>query len=186
MGITQAQCTLDEFLRLPETKPASEYHHGRITRKVSPRGQHSRQQGVWVTKLGSLPEASRTGLVFPELRCTFAGRSIVPDVSFIVFDRIPRDPSGAIADEVSVPPDLVIEILSPGQKARDISEKLAFYVGNGVRLGWFIDPMKKRVTIFRPDRAPETIEEGVLDAAPFIPGLTFTVAEVFGWLVPPA
>jgi Uma2 family endonuclease len=33
--------SLEEFLALPETKPASEYAQGLITQKVIPKGKHS-------------------------------------------------------------------------------------------------------------------------------------------------
>jgi Uma2 family endonuclease len=33
--------TLEEFLKLPETKPASEYIDGRIIQKLMPQGEHS-------------------------------------------------------------------------------------------------------------------------------------------------
>ncbi len=35
------QLTLDEFLALPDTKPASEYIDGEIIQKPMPQGQHS-------------------------------------------------------------------------------------------------------------------------------------------------
>ena len=34
--------TLEEFLRLPEIKPASEYIEGQIIQKPIPQGKHSR------------------------------------------------------------------------------------------------------------------------------------------------
>lgn len=30
------------------------------------------------------------------------------------------------------------------------------WIANGVELGWLIDPRKQSVTIYRPDREPET------------------------------
>src|SRR5205823_3342989 len=46
MAITQRPMTLEEFLDLPEKKPALEYDDGVVTQKVSPQGQHSRLQFV--------------------------------------------------------------------------------------------------------------------------------------------
>jgi Uma2 family endonuclease len=39
-----SQLSLDKFLNLPETKPASEYIDGRIYQKPMPQGKHSRIQ----------------------------------------------------------------------------------------------------------------------------------------------
>ena len=41
--ITQS-LTLEEFLKLPETKPVSEYINGEIIIKPMPKGKHSRLQ----------------------------------------------------------------------------------------------------------------------------------------------
>jgi len=37
--------TLEKFLKLPETEPASEYIDGEIIQKPMPKGRHSRLQG---------------------------------------------------------------------------------------------------------------------------------------------
>jgi Uma2 family endonuclease len=95
MTIAQRTLTLEEFLSLPDTKPAGEYQNGRITQKVSPQGKHSLLQAKWVVELNRLALPPPLGMAFPELRCTFAGRSIVPDVAFFAWDRVPWDPSGA-------------------------------------------------------------------------------------------
>lgn len=79
---TQAQSlTLEDFLKLPETKPASEYINGQIVQKPISQGKHSKLQGKIVTNINKLTESQKNALAFPELRCTFGGRSIVPDVA---------------------------------------------------------------------------------------------------------
>ena len=50
MAITFSQSvSLEEFLKLPETKPASEYINGEIIQKPIPKGRHSRWQGKLCT-----------------------------------------------------------------------------------------------------------------------------------------
>jgi len=185
MRLRQRVLTLSEFLRLPETEPASEYVDGRIIRKVSPKGKHSRLEFRCAERLNQAAEPERRGVAFPELRCTFAGRSLVHDVAFFTWSRIPRDPSGEVGDEFFLPPDLAIEIVSPRQSAGRLEEKLSFCVQNGVRLGWLAHPKAKHIVVFRPERPPEKLTAGVLDAAPVLPGVAFSVEEVFGWLILP-
>lgn len=55
----------------------------------------------------------RIALAFPELRCTFGGRSIVPDVTIFFWNRIPVDENGDIANVFPVCPDWTIKMLSP-------------------------------------------------------------------------
>jgi len=174
--------TLEQFLKLPETKPASEYQDGRITQKPVPKGKHSRLQLKWAAKLGLVTEENRQGMAFPELRCTFAGRSMVPDVAYFVWDRIPRDDQGLVDDEFTLAPDISIEILSPKQDPEQLSEKLSFCVSNDGRLGLLVDPDAEAVTVFRPARAVEVLQHGPISLEPVIEGAAVTVEEVFGWL----
>ncbi len=180
--VQQPSLTLEQFLELPETKPAREFHDGRITQKPLPKGKHSALQSEWTTRINQSTKPFHLGRAFPELRCTFAGRSIVPDVAFVAWNRIPREPSGAIADEFFLAPELTVEILSPKQKSSYLTAKLRFCVANGCRMGLLIDPYAETVTVFGPGRPAETLASGPVDLSPVIEGLALTVEEVFGWL----
>ncbi|MEO0968354.1 MAG: Uma2 family endonuclease, partial [Cyanobacteria bacterium J06639_18] len=63
--------TLEQFLKLPETKPANEYIDGRIYQKPMPQGKHSRLQLKLCNAINQLGEEQQLALAFPELRCTF-------------------------------------------------------------------------------------------------------------------
>jgi len=173
--------TLEEFLRLPETEPASEYANGRAVQKVSPKAKHSRLQYKLSEHLNR--RLNPVYYAFPELRCTFGGRSPVPDVALFRTDRLPRDESGEPADDVFVAPDAAVEVRSPTQSATDLVEKLAFCVENGVQLGLLVDPIARRVVLFRRGDYPEEIADtGVIDGGQLIPGLHLAVSEMWGWL----
>lgn len=73
--------TLAEFLTLPETKPASEYIDGQIIQKPMAEGEHSTIQGELIIFINTLLKPQKIARTYPELRCTFGGRSIVPDVA---------------------------------------------------------------------------------------------------------
>ncbi len=76
---TAPAISLEAFLALPETQPASEYIDGKITQKPMPKGRHSRLQGALVSAINQAAELEQIALALPELRCSFGGRSIVPD-----------------------------------------------------------------------------------------------------------
>nr|WP_250122929.1 Uma2 family endonuclease [Chroococcidiopsis sp. CCMEE 29] len=116
--------TLEEFLKLPETKPASEYIDGQIIQKPMPQGKHSVIQGELVSTINQVLKSRRIARAFPELRCTFGGRSTVPDVSVFVWDRIPRDQNGEIANVFQSAPDWIIEILSPNQSQTKVTKNI--------------------------------------------------------------
>jgi len=88
--------TLSEFLQLPETKPASEYIEGRILQKPMPRGKHSRLQLTLCNAINNVAEAQKLAYAFPELRCSFGSRSIVPDIAVFKWSRIPFDEDGDV------------------------------------------------------------------------------------------
>jgi Uma2 family endonuclease len=123
--VIQAALTLADFLALPETKPASEFMDGEIVQKPMPQGKHSAIRSELIQKLAHS---------FPELRCTFDGRSIVPDITVFKTDRIPRDPDGTVANDFDIAPDWTIEILSPDQSQTKVVKNRLYRIeyANGV------------------------------------------------------
>ncbi len=177
--------TLDQFLRLPEIdeKPYLEFINGHVEPKVSPRAKHSRIQSKLLSFLDSFAHSQRLGLAFPELRCTFAGRSIVPDVVFLTRDQIVLDAHGEPIDEIRVAPALHIEILSPGQSPQGPRERLSFTTHHGGRIGWLIDPNRREVQAFLPGQEPFVVPASIgLPVAEVLPGLSLTPANIFDWL----
>ncbi len=73
--------TLEEFLKLPETKPTSEYINGQIIQKPMPQGKHSIVQRELTFAVDRPLRDQKIARAFPELRCTCGGRSIVPDIA---------------------------------------------------------------------------------------------------------
>jgi Uma2 family endonuclease len=118
MVATAQNLTLEEFLELPETEPASEFIDGQVSQKPMPQGKHSRLQLKLCNVITLAVEEPKIAGVFPELRCTFGGATIVPDVAIVRWDRIPRDASGQVANRFKIHPDWAIEILSPDQAKR--------------------------------------------------------------------
>ena len=98
----QPKLTLAEFLQFPETKPASEFINGKILQKPMPQGEHSRLQSKLCTVINQITEAPKIAYAFPELRCTFGGDSIIPDVAVLQWERIPFKPSGKIANRFEI------------------------------------------------------------------------------------
>ncbi len=75
---TQPQLTLEEFLKLPETEPASDFINGEIIQKPMPQGEHSRLQAKFCNVINNVTESQKIAYAFSELLCTFGGASIVP------------------------------------------------------------------------------------------------------------
>ncbi|MFB2967569.1 Uma2 family endonuclease [Aerosakkonema sp. BLCC-F183] len=176
--------TLAEFIKLPETKPASEYINGQIIQKPMPQGKHSKLQGKLVTRINQIVEDKQIALAFPELRCTFGGRSIVPDVAVLAWERIPVDENGDVANVFETYPDWTIEILSPDQNQTKVTGNILHCLKYGSKLGWLLDPDQKSVLVYPAGKQPEFLEkaEDVLPVPDLLAELQLTVGDLFGWL----
>ncbi len=181
MVTTTQALTLEEFLKLPETKPASEYINGQIIQKPMPKGRHSRLQGKLCTAINQL-EDKKIAYAFPELRCTFGGRSIIPDIAVFKWDNIDFTADGDVPDNFENPSDWTIEILSPDQKPNKVIGNILHCLKYGTRLGWFLDPDDSSILVFEREKQPVLFQgEEVLLVLPETE-LTLTPNQVFGWL----
>lgn len=178
----QPQLGLEEFLKLPETKPASEFIDGEITQKPMPQGEHSLIQVELCEAINQVAKPGKVAYAFPELRCTFAGGSIVPDISVFRWSRIPRQPDGRIANRFEIHPDWAIEILSPEQNFTKVLAKLLLCSRSGTELGWLINPAEESIVVVFPEQkvelyqgdTPLTILNGI--------NLELTGKTIFSWL----
>ncbi|MBD1940254.1 Uma2 family endonuclease [Microcoleus sp. FACHB-68] len=177
--------TLDEFLKIPATKPAGEYINGQIVQKPMPQGKHSTIQTELSSAINAILKPKRIARAFSELRCTFGGRSTVPDISVFVWNRIPRDENGEIANTFSIAPDWTIEILSPDQSQTKVTKNILHCLKYETQMGWLIDPDEQTVFVYCPTQQIEVFDEleVQLPMPAFASELQLTVGELFGWLL---
>ncbi|MBW4560535.1 MAG: Uma2 family endonuclease [Mojavia pulchra JT2-VF2] len=177
--------TLEEFLQLPETKPASEYIDGQIIQKPMPQGKHSTLQGELVSAINLIVKPKRLARAFPELRCTFGGRSTVADIAVFVWSRIPRDENGEVANIFSIAPDWTIEILSPDQSQTKVTKNIIYCLKHGTQMGWLIDPDEETVFVYRPKQETEVFDEpdALLPMRSFASEAQLTIKDLFAWLL---
>jgi Uma2 family endonuclease len=179
-----SKLSLAEFLELPETKPASEYIDGQIYQKPMPKGKHSAIQTFLAPAINQVAIPQRIARAFTELRCTFGGRSIVPDITVFSWQRIPLDANGEIENTFEIHPDWTIEILSPDQSSTRVINNILFCLNHGTELGWFIDPQERMIMTFKPGQQPEIRQDG--DMLPVLSSLENflkpSVQDIFSWL----
>lgn len=182
---TLKSLTLEEFLKLPETKPASEYIDGKIIQKPMPQGKHSATQGELIISINTVLKPKKVARAFPELRCTFGGRSIVPDVAVFVWSRIPCDDRGQIANVFPLAPDWTIEILSPEQSQTKVTKNILHCLNYQTQMGWLIDTDEQCVFVYLPQQQTAVFDEPemLLPVPSFASELQLSVGELFGWLL---
>ncbi|MBD2384747.1 Uma2 family endonuclease [Cylindrospermum sp. FACHB-282] len=175
--------SLADFLQLPETKPASEYIDGNIYQKIMPKGKHSAVQTFLAPAINQITIPKKIARAFTELRCTFGGRSIVPDISVFNWELIPLDDNGEIQNEFTIPPNWTIEILSPEQSSTRVINNILFCLKHGTELGWLIDPQERLIMTFLPNQLPEVQQNQ--DILPVLNALTewkISVEDIFSCL----
>ncbi|MBW4486508.1 MAG: Uma2 family endonuclease [Trichocoleus desertorum ATA4-8-CV12] len=174
--------TLEAFLQLPETQPASEFIDGAVIQKPMPQGEHSRIQSKFCAEVNQVTESQKIAYAFPELRCVFGGDAIVPDVAVFRWERIPRTTSGRIANRFELHPDWAIEILSPEQSQTKVLGKLLHCSQHGTELGWLIDPEDESILVILPQQRVQILQgESQLPILSGI-GLELKVNQIFDWL----
>jgi Uma2 family endonuclease len=149
-------------LAIPEVKPAFELYRGTLRQKVSPRWTHARLQLAVATILNAW--AGDRGRVGTEWRFYFIERedapssSLVPDVAFVSYERLPKHPQEA-AERPTIAPDIAVEILSPDDRQDDVAEKIGLYVEYGTPHVVVVDPQTRSVAIYEPKHKPRSVSE---------------------------
>ena len=182
MTTTTPTISLEDFLAMPETEPASEYIDGEIIQKPMAQGKHCELQWALVSAIRNAAQSDEIAYAVQELRCVFGGRAIVPDVAVFLWERVPFDQDGEVPNEFTLVPDWAVEILSPAQSPTRPIDKLVHCIRQGAQVGWLIDPDERAIIGFLPDQLP-TVMQGsdTLPVLSVIP-LELTVEDVFGWL----
>ncbi|MBL8155338.1 MAG: Uma2 family endonuclease [Anaerolineae bacterium] len=105
-----------------------------------------------------------------------AGERYIPDVAFI---SAARQPEGSREAYNPLPPDLAVEVLSPGDEQADIRRKLTNYLYAGTTV-WVIDPEARTAEVHSPGQPLQVIREGgVLNGDPILPGFSLPLADIF-------
>ena len=180
--------TLDEFLRLPETEPASEFICGEVIQKPMPSYEHSRLAFILAFLFETYFRRTGQGVGVIELRHTDReeSRAYLPDVGILVTKRIPTDERTRKRGPFEAPPDIAIEILSPDDRPSRVSEKLAFYIRAGVPLVWIVDPEDRTIDAHRPGKPSTRHGVGeVIRADPVLTDFELSLDELFAVLDQP-
>ena len=133
------------------------------------------QLGIWAKRDG-------TGIFFgPTAGFTLPNRAMrSPDASWILKTRLALMTAEDENRFMPICPDFVVEVRSITDRLRIIQDKMDEYMENGVRLGLLVDPIEKRVHVYRPGASvqiydnPETVS-----ADPELPGFVLNVKDVW-------
>jgi Uma2 family endonuclease len=181
MAVTGQRMTAEELLILPDDGMRHELIDGVLT-TMSPSG---RKHGILSLIIGrSLSEftdthggeayGAETGFLLrrnPDLLRA-------PDASYL---RHPPEPLGG--DEmgfINGPPDLAVEVRSPGDRQREVASKVADWLQYGTKLVVVVDPMARKVQVHPAgEPAYELAGDDTLDGGAAVPGWRLSLARLF-------
>lgn len=153
---------------------------GEILEMVPPGGEHGevtfeigRRIGNLVKerKLGRVTAAETGYILFSDPYTVRA-----PDVGFVSSARTSeRLPKGYIP----FAPDLAVEVISPGDTAGEVHEKVLEFLRAGTCLVWVLYPESRTVVVHTSDSAHTLTEQDTLDGGDMLPGFSVSVRELF-------
>ncbi len=103
-----------------------------------------------------------------------------PDIAFISAERLPLDVE--VNGYYEVAPDLVVEVASPSDSAREVMDKALMWLSYGVRMAWVVKPQSRSVDVYRAGERTITLTEGdSLDGLDVLPDFACPIADIFGF-----
>jgi Uma2 family endonuclease len=153
-----ALITFEEFEQLPDPPNGHrlELHHGEIVSVPPPLQGHQVIARRLVRQLEPLAGAGELSTEVG-FRATLESEWRIADVAFVAGDRwytTPRDSYLVGA------PELVIEILSPSNKASEMLDREQLCLENGCIEFWVVDPKHRQVRVSTRDGLTRTYKSG--------------------------
>jgi len=163
--------TIPDWLDFPDVdKPYVEQIYDRRESKVSPKRRHSLVQGrVW----GILDRwAAGRGEVGTEWRCYLVTAeqkpsSLVPDVAYYSFARLPRELEDDVRERPRIAPDIAVEVLSPGDRRRTLAQKVELYLRHGALVVIVLDPIQRTIVFHRYEGSISFEARGLVQVQPY-------------------
>jgi Uma2 family endonuclease len=166
--------TAEELLHLSIPDKRAELVRGVLVVREPPGGRHGRiamNLGVELanhvrTRALGVVYAAGTGFTLARDPDTVRAR----DVAFVRRERLPTPEPVGFPD---LAPDLVVEILSPGDRPGGLLAKIADWLSAGTRLVWVIDPERRQARVYRRDGTERIVAaDETLDGEDVVPGFS--------------
>jgi Uma2 family endonuclease len=101
-----------------------------------------------------------------------------PDIAFFAAGKIPA--GARIQGYAEVVPDLVVEVKSPSDSVREVTDKARMWLSYGARLAWVLHPNRRSVDVHSRDDAVSTVTDGnTLSGGDVLPGFECKVSDIF-------
>ena len=179
MSTTQTHLmTAEEFMNLDDDSHRHALIKGELLTMPLPKHVHGRVTANLTILLGQHAKANRLGEVVAESGYkleTDPDTVLGPDVSFVSRARVDRAGDGYYDG----PPDLAVEVLSPGDRRGYVERKLALWLETGTRSVWLVNPRRRTVEVISSLDDRRTFHEMDELVDDTVPGFRVAVSEIF-------
>ena len=171
----------EELLRLTGPAARRELVRGELIVREPAGFRHGDIAARLLIAVGTFVESRSLGRVFTaetgfRLR-TDPDTVRAPDVAFVRRDRLPDPPPRGYA---AIPPDLVIEVLSPDDRPGDMLNKVGDWLQAGTSLAWVVDPERRTARVYRADGSQEPLTDADrLDGEAVLPEFQYELRRAF-------
>jgi Uma2 family endonuclease len=133
------------------------------------------QLWVWAEQDGTgVGFDSSAGFTLPN------GATRSPDAAWIKSDRWNALTPEQQSSFAPLSPDFVIELRSASDRLPNLQDKMQEYIENGVRLGFLIDRQTRQVHLYRPNQAPQILDNPeIVRGEPELPGFGLRMAKIW-------
>jgi len=173
--------TADELLRLPRGRGRHELLHGEL-RTMSPAGwQHGIVAAACTRLLANHVVEHGLGKVFAADTGFLLARGpdtvLAPDVAFVAAARVHLAPETGYFPG---PPDLAVEVRSPGDAPAEVAAKAQKWLAHGCGVVVAVDPASRTAVVWRRAQVARALSEcDSLDCGDVVPGFTLRLSELF-------
>lgn len=180
--VAQQLMTAEELWLLPDNGMQRALVRGEVIETMPPGARHGGIAVKFGIRLGTWAESGPGGWVGVEAGFILGHDPDTVRGSDVAYVRSQRIPAGGVPEKYwDLAPDLAVEVVSPGDTADEVREKVREYLAAGTPLVWVAYPTTREVVAHTPDGLARTYGgRSVLEAPEVLPGFQCVVAELFG------
>lgn len=178
-----ALMTAEELMNLPDDDLRHELINGELITMPLPKAPHGRaanRLGAPLTQFVLDRDLGEVLIGDVGYQLTWnPDTALGPDISFMSKQRLKE--MGEVEGYWQGPPDLAVEVLSPGDRCGKVNKKISLWLGSGTKQVWIVDPKHRTVTIYRSEVDTTTFSGAdYLEAEDLFPGFRLSLDRIFG------
>jgi Uma2 family endonuclease len=183
MTATGIRMTAEELLHLPDNGKRYELVNGELCEMSPAGGEHGIVGGRALRRVGTFldhhPDVG--GEVFTAetgFRLSRDPDTVrAPDVAYVVQARLSQ---ASVPGYPELAPDLIVEVVSPSDRASAIQEKIDEWLRAGVQLAWVLYPTTRSAMVYRADGTTQLLHaDDALSGETVLPGFSVRLSELF-------